>query len=161
MPRWGGPRGRRRRGRRSRASELYGVESFLCCRLPLACGAVPCVRGFWKVVGSGHILGRFSRHLTRRGGGGGGPGRGASRHHPPRRTHGRTRAGRRGGRPDSAAGRRIARCGAGRARPAPSPAGCALPHWLAQSIFKPLQRKRSSRKAGERASPGKGGMDGS
>ncbi|CAD7676553.1 unnamed protein product [Nyctereutes procyonoides] len=79
--------------RRSRASELYGVGSFLCCRLPLACGAVPCVRGFWKVVGSGHILGRFSRHLTRWGGGGG-PGRGASRHHPPRRTHGRTPADR-------------------------------------------------------------------
>lgn len=67
-----------------------GLKSF-CCRLPLACGAVPCVRRFWE-VGSSHLPGRcsrpplprFSRHLTRRGGG---QGRGACRHHPRRRTH--------------------------------------------------------------------------
>lgn len=68
-----------------------GLKSF-CCRLPLACGAVPCVRRFWE-VGSSHLPGRcsrpplprFSRHLTRQGGG---QGRGACRRHPRRRTHG-------------------------------------------------------------------------
>ncbi|XP_027479632.1 translation initiation factor IF-2-like [Zalophus californianus] len=80
--------------------------------LPLACRAGLCVRGFWKVLGSGHILGRFSRHLPRRGGGGGGGGSGqrAGRHHPPRRTHGRTPAGQRGGRPDHPIGGGSGRC---------------------------------------------------
>lgn len=49
-----------------------GLKSF-CCRLPIACGALPCVRRFWE-VGSSHLPGRcsrpplpcFSRHLTRR-----------------------------------------------------------------------------------------------
>lgn len=74
-------------------ANFIGLKSFFCCRLPLACGAVPCVRCFWK-VGSSHIPRRFSRHLTRGGGGGGGGrGRDADRHHPPRRTHSRTLPG--------------------------------------------------------------------
>lgn len=77
-----------------RAGERCRVEKFLLSP-PLACGAVPCVHGFWE-VGCSHLPGRgsrlplprFSRHLTRRGGS---PGRGACRHHPGLRTHCRAR----------------------------------------------------------------------
>ena len=106
------PRGRDE-GEEEQEAVLFAPTNFIGLKfpllsLPLACGAGLCVRGFWKVLGSGHILGRFSRHLTRRGGGGGGgPGRGTGRHHPPRSTHGRTPAGRGGGRPDHTIGRRI------------------------------------------------------
>lgn len=131
-------------------ANFIGLKSFFCCRLPLACGAVPCVRCFWK-VGSSHIPRRFSRHLTRRGGGGGGGrGRDADRHHPPRRTHNRALPG------------HHFKAGSGRARAlngdsptqGEAPRRSTLSCRLVQSILKTLERKDLFRKVGERASPG-------
>lgn len=66
-----------------------GLKSFSAVASPLRAELGLACFCFWK-VGTSHIPGRFSRHLTRRGGGGGGGrGRGARRHHPPRRTHSR------------------------------------------------------------------------
>lgn len=99
-------------------ANFIGLKSFFCCRLPLACGAVPCVRCFWK-VGSSHIPRRFSRHLTRRGGGGGGGrGRDADRHHPPPRTHNRALPGHHF---KAGSGRARARSERGRSCPGGSP----------------------------------------
>lgn len=54
----GRERGEKEEANLREPANFIGLKSFFCCRLPLACGAVPCVRCFWK-VGSSHIPRRW------------------------------------------------------------------------------------------------------
>lgn len=166
--------GGRDEGEEEQEAVLFAPTNFIGLKfpllsLPLACGAGLCVRGFWKVLGSGHILGRFSRHLTRRGGGaeaqGGVPAAttlGGARTAAPRLA-GEADA------PTTLSGGGSGRCERERGTlpskgklevlgaPVASPAGCALPYWLVQSIFKPLGRKVFSVRLGKGRARGRVG----
>ena len=146
----GRERGEKEEANLREPANFIGLKSFFCCRLPLACGAVPCVRCFWK-VGSSHIPRRFSRHLTRRGGGGGGGrGRDADRHHPARRTHSRALPAT-APRPGLGARARSERDSPAQVE---APRRSTLSCRLVQSILKTLEKKRSFPKGWGKGEPG-------